>query len=68
MEKIQKSKNPDFSRNLPWVFARLVPFEKKSKIHQRHLLTLNENKKKKNLLSEIHSDSYMKDFGAMALS
>jgi hypothetical protein len=42
--------------------------KKKSKIHKRHLLTLNENKKKKNLLSEIHSDSYMKDFGAMALS
>lgn len=40
---------------------------KTKKIHQRHLLTLNENKKKK-LLSEIHSDSYMKDFGAMALS
>jgi len=31
MEKIQKSKNPDFSRNLPWVFARLVPFEKNPK-------------------------------------
>jgi len=45
--KWKKSKYPDFSRNLPWVFARLVPFEKKSKIHQRHLLTLNENKKKK---------------------
>jgi len=44
------------------------PRSKNKKIHQRHLLTLNENKKKKNLLSEIHSDSYMKDFGAMALS
>lgn len=29
--KWKKFKNPDFSRNLPWVFARLVPFEKQNK-------------------------------------
>lgn len=42
--KWKKSKKPDFSKNLPWVFARLV--RKTKKIHQRHLLTLKENKKK----------------------
>jgi len=65
MEKIQKS---GFFKESALGFCPPRSVRKKSKIHQRHLLTLNENKKKKNLLSEIHSDSYMKDFGAMALS
>lgn len=64
MEKIQKKTG--FSKESALGFC--PPRSKNKKIHQRHLLTLNENKKKKNLLSEIHSDSYMKDFGAMALS
>ena len=65
MEK--KSKNPGFFKESALGFCPPRSI-KKSKIHQRHLLNLNENKKKQNLLSEIHSDSYMKDFGAMALS
>jgi Leucine-rich repeat (LRR) protein len=64
MEKIQKK--PGFFKESALGFC--PPRSKNKKIHQRHLLTLNENKKEKNLLSEIHSDSYMKDFGAMALS
>ena len=63
MEKIQKN---GFYKESALGFC--PPRSKNKKIHQRHLLTLNENKKEKNLLSEIHSDSYMKDFGAMALS
>lgn len=63
MEKIQKTR---FYKESALGFC--PPRSKNKKIHQRHLLTLNENKKEKNLLSEIHSDSYMKDFGAMALS
>jgi len=31
-------------------------------------IDLKRKQEEKNLLSEIHSDSYMKDFGAMALS
>lgn len=62
MEKIQKT---GFFKESALGFC---PPRSKNKIHQRHLLNLNENKKKQNLLSEIHSDSYMKDFGAMALS
>lgn len=64
MEKIQKT---GFFKESALGFCPPRSVRKTKKIHQRHLLTLNENKKKK-LLSEIHSDSYMKDFGAMALS
>lgn len=70
-EKKQNGKNPKI-RIFQGICLGFLPAsfrsKNKTKIHQRHLLTLNENKKEKNLLSEIHSDSYMKDFGAMALS
>ena len=63
MEKIQKT---GFFKESALGFC--PPRSKNKKNPPTPSIDLKRKQEEKKLLSEIHSDSYMKDFGAMALS
>jgi len=66
--KWKKSKKPGFFKESALGFCPPRSVRKTKRNPPTPSIDLKRKQEEKNLLSEIHSDSYMKDFGAMALS